>query len=110
MRSAGMAAFRAHEGELAMLSLFGFACVAAAALAAGMVNAIAGGGTLISFPVLTALGVPAIAANVTNTVALCPGMMGGIMAQRRDLQGQNARLWIVLPVGAVFGVVGGVLL
>ena len=43
-----------------------------AALAAGIINALAGGGTLISFPVLLALGVPPVTANVTNTVALVP--------------------------------------
>jgi uncharacterized protein len=87
-----------------------FLFVALAAMGAGMVNALAGGGTLISFPVMTAVGIPPIAANVTNTVALCPGMMGGIMAQRRDLAGQSARLWLTLPIGAVCGVGGGVLL
>ena len=52
-----------------------------AAIAAGAVNALAGGGTLITFPMLTFLGGPAIAANVTNTVALCPGYFGGTLAQ-----------------------------
>ncbi len=93
-----------------MLSVPQYFCVGAAALAAGMVNAIAGGGTLISFPVLTAVGIPAVAANVTNTVALCPGMLGGIFAQRRDLEGQSTRLWMTLPIGVVGGIAGGVLL
>lgn len=87
-----------------------YLAVALAALGAGLVNALAGGGTLISFPVMTAVGIPPIAANVTNTVALCPGMLGGIMAQRRDLTGQGHRMWLVLPIGAVCGVLGGVLL
>jgi len=47
-----------------------------AAILAGAVNALAGGGTLITFPVLLAVGVPAVVANVTNTVALCPGYLG----------------------------------
>lgn len=81
-----------------------------AALAAGAVNAVAGGGTLISFPVMTALGLPPVAANVTNTVALCPGFIGGTFAQRRDLSGQGARLGALLPVAALGGVAGGVLL
>jgi len=84
--------------------------VGAAGLAAGMVNAIAGGGTLISFPAMTAIGMPAIAANVTNTVALWPGMVGGIAAQRRDFTGQRRRLWLTVPIGAVGGVAGGILL
>jgi uncharacterized membrane protein YfcA len=50
-----------------------FVLAGLAAVAAGMVNALAGGGTLITFPVLTAIGLPAVVANVTNTVALCPG-------------------------------------
>lgn len=84
--------------------------VALAGTAAGMVNAIAGGGTLMSFPALTAMGMPAIAANVTNTVALWPGMAGGIVAQRRDFAGQRRRLWITVPVGVVGGLLGGLLL
>jgi uncharacterized membrane protein YfcA len=83
---------------------------ALAALAAGGLNAIAGGGTLISFPVLTAIGLSPVAANVTNTVALCPGFFGGTFAQRRDLVGQGRRLAIVVPVGVAGGILGGVLL
>src|SRR6188768_225837 len=94
----------------ASLSLLHYLFVGLAALAAGFVNAIAGGGTLLSFPVMTAVGIPAVAANVTNTVALCPGMLGGIFAQRRDLDGQSARLGVALPVGAIGGIAGGVLL
>jgi uncharacterized membrane protein YfcA len=80
------------------------------ALAAGVVNALAGGGTLITFPMLTFLGMPAIAANVTNTVALCPGYIGGTLAQRNDLRGQSARLWMVIPAGIAGGLLGGFLL
>jgi hypothetical protein len=79
-------------------------------VAAGAVNALAGGGTLITFPVLLAVGLPAVAANVTNTVALCPGYLGATLAQRRDLAGQRSRMWLVLPAGALGGLVGGVLL
>ena len=60
-----------------MLHGLDYLIAALAALAAGAVNALAGGGTLITFPMLTFLGVPAVAANVTNTVALCPGYFGG---------------------------------
>lgn len=84
--------------------------IAGAAFGAGVVNAVAGGGTLITFPVLTALGLPAVVANVTNTVALCPGYVGGTWAQRADLAGQGARLRLLLPAGAIGGVVGGSLL
>ena len=81
-----------------------------AALAAGFVNAIAGGGTLISFPVLIAIGIPPVAANSTNTIALCPGYFGGVMAQRSDLISQKRRLWTMLPVGILGGIAGGLLL
>lgn len=84
--------------------------VGLAAMAAGAVNALAGGGTLITFPMLTAVGVPTVMANVTNTVALCPGYFGATLAQMKDLRGQERRLWFVLPAGAIGGIVGGVLL
>jgi len=83
---------------------------ALAAVAAGGVNALAGGGTLITFPILTFLGIPAVTANVTNTVALCPGYLGGTLAQWNDLQGQKNRLWVVVPASIVGGVLGGFLL
>jgi uncharacterized membrane protein YfcA len=79
-------------------------------LAAGFVNALAGGGTLLSFPALTAIGVPPIAANITSTVALCPGYLGATLAQRRDLTGQAERVWTLLPAAAAGGLLGGVLL
>ena len=56
--------------------------VGIAALVAGAVNAIAGGGTLITFPILSALGVPLVAASVTNIVALCPGYLGGALDRK----------------------------
>ncbi|MFH1183554.1 MAG: sulfite exporter TauE/SafE family protein [Chloroflexota bacterium] len=93
-----------------MLSVIDLILLAVAAIAAGAINALAGGGTLITFPMLTAVGVPAIAANVTNTIALCPGYVGGTLAQAHDLRGQRTRLWITLPAGVVGGLIGGVLL
>jgi hypothetical protein len=81
-----------------------------AAVCAGAVNALAGGGTLISFPMLMAVGVPAVAANVTNTVALCPGYLGGTLAQANDLRGQKRRLWLLLPASVIGGIIGGLLL
>jgi uncharacterized protein len=93
-----------------MLTPLNYLIAAIAALAAGVVNALAGGGTLITFPTLTFLGIPAVAANVTNTVALCPGYFGGTLAQIKDLQGQKSRLWLIIPAAIVGGVVGGYLL
>lgn len=87
-----------------------FVLVGLAAIAAGAVNALAGGGTLISFPTLIAIGIPAVAANVTNTVALCPGYLGATLAQSGDLRGQRERLWLFLPAGALGGIIGGAVL
>lgn len=84
--------------------------ISLAAVGAGIVNALAGGGTLITFPMLTAVGVPAVAANVTNTVALCPGYLGATFAQSKDLRDQKRRLWLCLPAGVIGGIIGGILL
>jgi uncharacterized protein len=92
------------------LSGLDFVLAGFAAVAAGAINALAGGGTLITFPLLLAIGVPPITANVTNTVALCPGFMGGIIGQIKDLGGQRRRFWIFLSVSAVGGVIGSILL
>jgi uncharacterized membrane protein YfcA len=87
-----------------------FVLAGLAAIAAGLVNALAGGGTLITFPALTALGVPAVVANVTNTVALCPGYIGGMLGQWNDLKDQGKRIWLVAPAGVMGGLIGGYLL
>ena len=84
--------------------------VGLSAILAGIVNAVAGGGTLIAFPALVALGVPPIAANVTSKLALLPGYIGGTYAQRTDLQGQKASLLWIMPVTFFAGLAGALLL
>ena len=84
--------------------------VALAGLFGGAVNAIAGGGSLLSFPALIAAGLPPLTANVTNTVAMLPGYVGAALAQRDLLQGQRTRLASLLPLAALGGLVGGLLL
>jgi uncharacterized membrane protein YfcA len=86
------------------------ALVGGAAFAAGLVNAVAGGGSLISFPSLLAAGLSSVSANVTNTVALCPGYLGGTVAQRSDLAGQRRRVAMLLPAAVIGGVAGALLL
>lgn len=93
-----------------MFEWYHFILVGIAAIGAGFVNALAGGGTLITFPTLIAVGMPSIPANMTNTVALLPGYLGGSIAQRKDLVGQRKRLLLLLPAGAVGGLIGGLLL
>ena len=92
------------------LSAWAYVAVALGAAAAGAVNALAGGGTLISFPVMTALGVPAVEANATNTVALCPGYLGGAIAQREELRDTGPEVRARLIVAAVSGLAGAILL
>ncbi len=81
-----------------------------AAVIAGAINAVAGGGTLVSFPTLLALGVPPVSANITNTVALCPGYLGGAIAQRSELVGQRDRVRRLLVAAAAGGLGGSILL
>jgi uncharacterized membrane protein YfcA len=78
----------------------------AAAFAAGAVNAVAGGGSLISFPALLAAGYPAKTANVTNTVALWPGYLGGSLGYRRELGPQRRRI-ALLALPSVLGALAG---
>jgi len=93
-----------------MLSNFQLALCALGALGAGLVNALAGGGTLITFPILVAMGVPPIAANVTNTVALCPGYLGATFAQWSLIREQQHRLRVLVPISVIGGLFGGILL
>ena len=81
-----------------------------AGLAAGGVNAVAGGGSLVSFPALLALGLPPLTANVTNSVAIWPGYVGTCWGYRRELATQGGRLRRLLPAAVLGGVVGCVLL
>ncbi len=92
------------------LGLMQYLLIGLSAFLAGGVNALAGGGTLITFPLLTALGIPAVAANVTNTVALCPGYFGATLAQWKVIKQQKARLFLYVPVAILGGVSGGLLL
>jgi uncharacterized membrane protein YfcA len=79
--------------------------VFAISLLAGMVNSVAGGGTLLSFPTLVFLGVGPIAANATNTVGLWPGSFAGVLGFRKDMEG--ARRWALLLIWP--SIAGGVL-
>ena len=83
--------------------------VAGAGFVAGAVNAIAGGGTLISFPALLATGQSALSANITSTVALVWGWAGGTFGYRPELRGQRQRV-VRLAVPAILGGVGGAVL
>jgi uncharacterized membrane protein YfcA len=78
----------------------------AAAFAAGVINSIAGGGTLITFPVLIWMGLDAKVANATSTVALWPGLFGGLFGYRKELENSSAillRLGLTSVVGGAIG-------
>jgi uncharacterized membrane protein YfcA len=84
--------------------------IAIAAFAAGAINSIAGGGTLLSFPALVWIGVNPVMANATNTFALWPGSFAAMVGFRRELA--NVRRWLLLlTIPALLGgATGGVLL
>ena len=80
--------------------------VALAGLAAGTINTVVGSGTLITFPVLLAVGYPPVLANVSNTVGLVPGSASGAFGYRAELTGQRSRL-LRLGSASVIGAVLG---
>lgn len=80
------------------------------AVLAGGLNAIAGGGSFISFPVLIFVGIPPISANATSTVALWPGAIASIGAYRREFDNQFRELVFLCVIGLIGGVLGSVLL
>ena len=81
-----------------------------AAGAAGMINAVAGGGTLVTFPVLLLFGTPPVVANATSTVALVLGTAGSLFGYRRHVAMVKSWLSRFLPVSIAGGLIGGILL
>ena len=102
MTSAVLAATSLTGLHIALLVLGG--------LGAGIINGVAGGGSLISFPLLLALGYPALTANVTNTVGIWPGYAGGAAGFRQEISGQRERLVRLSPVAVLGGIAGAILL
>jgi uncharacterized membrane protein YfcA len=82
----------------------------AAGGAAGLINTVVGSGTLVTFPVLLALGVPPVVANVSNSVGLTPGSLSGALATRPELAGQRTRLVRLGAASAIGGIIGALLL
>ena len=93
-----------------MNSLGDVLTVAAAGIGAGFVNGAAGGGSLVSYPLLLTTGLPALTANVTNTVGLLTGYAGGALGFRDHLRSQRTRLRELTPVALAGGIAGAVLL
>lgn len=84
--------------------------LAAAGLVAGTASAMAGGASIITFPVLLAMGVPPLSANVTNTVGLCPVVVGAGLGALPELRGQRERLAALSPSALIGALAGSVLL
>jgi uncharacterized protein len=92
------------------MNVIDYCAAGLAAFGAGTLNAVVGGGTLITFPTLLALGVPPVAANMTNTVALCSGYLSGSVAQIKQLKGQRARMLPLVAFSVLGGLTGAALL
>jgi len=82
------------------------AAVCAAGVGAGTINTIVGSGTLITFPVLLAVGLPPVTANVSNALGLVPGSISGAIGYRRELRGQRDRV-LRLGTAALVGALAG---
>ena len=92
------------------ISALHLALAAFAAFLAGGINSVAGGGTLITFPTLMALGLPPVVANATNTVAIWPGSLGSLWGFRREFSQTDAKMrWMVIP-SLIGGAAGALLL
>lgn len=76
----------------------------------GAVNALAGGGSLITFPVLIATGLPPVSANVTNSVSVCPGYLAAVVGSRKDLSGQRTVVLRLVPTALLGTCCGAALL
>lgn len=86
------------------------ALIAGAGFLAGGINAVAGGGSLVSFPALIAIGLPRLSANVTNTVSIFPGYVGGTFGYRRELAADPADLKRLAPIAMAGAAVGSAVL
>jgi uncharacterized membrane protein YfcA len=84
--------------------------VAGAGFVAGMMNAVAGGGTMVTFPALLWAGLNTLEANITSTVALFPGMPLSAWTFRRHIGPMSSWLWKLAPVALLGGLAGGILL
>ena len=77
---------------------------------AGGINTVVGSGTLVTFPVLLAVGYPPVVANVSNTVGLVPGSISGAIGYRAELAGQRERILRLGVASLLGGLTGGILL
>lgn len=82
----------------------------ASAFAAGAINSVAGGGTLVSFPTLIWLGLNSVTANATSTVAIWPGTVGSMWGYRRERAAAESRFRVLIVPSLIGGLLGALLL
>jgi len=93
-----------------MSDIIGLVGLLFAGMAAGAINSVAGGGTLISFPSLVAFGEPEIISNATNTAAMWPGSLSSALAYRKDTPVQRSLLTALAVPSLIGGLLGAVVL
>ncbi|MFJ2746332.1 sulfite exporter TauE/SafE family protein [Streptomyces sp. NPDC087440] len=92
------------------MTIWEMLAVFAAGIGAGTINTIVGSGTLITFPVLLATGLPPVVANVSNTLGLVPGSISGAIGYRKELRGQRRRIIRLGLTALLGGLIGAILL
>jgi uncharacterized protein len=92
------------------LSAIEAVAVLLAGAGAGAINAVVGSGTLLTFPLLLAIGYDPVTANVSNNIGLVPGGFSGVHGYRRELEGQERRITNLAPASLVGAAAGAVLL
>jgi uncharacterized membrane protein YfcA len=92
------------------MSVLEMLAVLAAGFAAGSINAVVGSGTLVTFPVLLAVGLPPVTATVSNSLGLVPGNLTGAFGYRRELAGQGWLVRRLLPASMLGALTGAFLL
>lgn len=92
------------------MSVLEVVVVVIAGVCAGTINTVVGSGTLITFPVLLAVGYSPVVANVSNSIGLVPGSLSGVIGYRRELRGQRDRMLRFGAASLLGGITGAVLL
>ena len=99
-----------HFSGLASTVNWHWVWLVVAAFLAGVLNAVAGGGSFLSFPAMLGMNVPPVQANATNTVAVWPGQLTSIAAYREDIRKNLRSAWLMALAGLVGGTAGALVL
>jgi uncharacterized membrane protein YfcA len=102
--------YRLSETTIVGMDLIEIVVVLVAGVAAGTANVVAGAGSLLTFPILVAVGLPPLAANVTNDIGVVAGNLSGVVGVRDGLRRQRELLWTLVPRAVLGSLVGAALL